>query len=236
MRLFAGTLFRRTPIWSAYLCLNSARVGRRVYVNSLGVGDHNLPKFGDDVVIGGDVHLSGHMVEGGFVKTAPVRLGHHVTVGLGSVIGIGVTIGPDVQIGALSLVPKHATLDGTASTSECGRGLSFRAARPPTREIRQHAAALETANANPWSSVRNPHRAHQTSCSTATCSFNEAAGVPASLSYAQRLFLDGDRHIFRPRRRPLLPVDDNRNTRTAARGTLGAVEFDCRPLVVEDRP
>ena len=114
VRLFAGTLFRGTPIWSAYLRLNGARVGRRVYVNSLGVSDHNLLEFGDDVVIGGDVHLSGHTVEGGFVKTAPVRLGNDVTVGLGSVIGIGigVTIGSDVQIGALSLVPKHATLDG----------------------------------------------------------------------------------------------------------------------------
>ena len=35
VRLFAGTLFRGTPIWSAYLRLNGARVGRRVYVNSL---------------------------------------------------------------------------------------------------------------------------------------------------------------------------------------------------------
>ena len=126
MRLFAGTLFRGTPIWSAYLRLNGARVGRRVYVNSLGVSDHNLLEFGDDVVIGGDVHLSGHTVEGGFVKTAPVRLGNHVTVGLGSVIGIGVTIGPDVQIGALNLVPKHATLNG-------GRGYVGVPARPLVR-------------------------------------------------------------------------------------------------------
>ncbi len=112
VRLFAGTLFRGTPIWSAYLRLNGARVGRRVYVNSLGVSDHNLLEFGDDVVIGGDVHLSGHTVEGGFVKTGRVRLGDRVTVGLGSVVGIGVTVGSDVQIGAMSLVPKNVALDG----------------------------------------------------------------------------------------------------------------------------
>lgn len=111
VRLFAGSLFRGTPIWSAYLRLNGARVGRRVYVNSLAVSDHNLLDFGDDVVIGGDVHLSGHTVERGFVKTATVRLGNHATIGLGSLISIGVTIGPGVQIGALSLVPKHTTLD-----------------------------------------------------------------------------------------------------------------------------
>ena len=111
VRLFAGTLFRGTPIWSAYLRLNGARVGRRVYVNSLAVSDHNLLEFGDDVVIGGDVHLSGHTVEGGYVKTGRVCLRNHVTIGLGSVIGIGVTVGPDVQVGALSLVPKNVTLD-----------------------------------------------------------------------------------------------------------------------------
>ncbi len=111
VRLFAGTLFRGTPIWSAYLRLNGARVGRRVYVNSLAVSDHNLLEFGDDVVIGGDVHLSGHTVEGGYVKTGRVCLRSRVTIGLGSVIGIGVTVGPDVQVGALSLVPKNVTLD-----------------------------------------------------------------------------------------------------------------------------
>ena len=46
------------------------------------------------------------------MKTATVRLGDRVTIGLGSVIGIGVTVGSDVQVGALSLVPKHATLAG----------------------------------------------------------------------------------------------------------------------------
>ena len=112
VRLFAGTLFRGTPIWSAYLRLNGARVGRRVYVNTLGVSDHNLLEFGDDVVIGGDVHLSAHTVEGGFVKTARVRLGDRVTVGLGTAVGIGVTVGSDVQIGAMSLVPKNVVLDG----------------------------------------------------------------------------------------------------------------------------
>ena len=114
VRFFAGTLFRGSPLWSTYLRLNGARLGHRVYINSLAVSDHNLLEFGDDVVVGADVHLSGHTVEGEFVKTAPVRLDHNVTVGLGSVIGIGVSIGSGSQIGALSLVPKHTKLDGGA--------------------------------------------------------------------------------------------------------------------------
>lgn len=110
VRLIAGSLFRGTPVWTAHLRLSGARLGRRVYVNSLAVSDYNLIECGDDVVIGGAVHMSGHTVEAGVVKTARVRLGDHVTIGLGSVIEIGVEIGSDCQIGALSFVPKHARL------------------------------------------------------------------------------------------------------------------------------
>ena len=111
VKIFAGSLFRATPVWTFYLRLNGAKLGRRVFINGLGVTDHNLLVFGDDVVIGGDAHLSGHTVEGGVVKTAGVRLGRRVTVGVGSVVGIGVEAGEGCQIGALSLVPKGATLD-----------------------------------------------------------------------------------------------------------------------------
>lgn len=115
VRLFAGAFYRSTPVWSFYLKLNGARLGRGVFVNSLSMSDHNLLDFGDHVVIGSDVHLSGHTVEGGVVKTAVVRLGDDVTVGTGSVIGIGVEIGERTQVGALSVVPKHRRLEANAT-------------------------------------------------------------------------------------------------------------------------
>jgi acetyltransferase-like isoleucine patch superfamily enzyme len=115
VRLLAGSLFRGSPIWTAYLRLNGATLGKRVYVNSLFVSDHNLLEFGDDVVIGGEVHLSGHTVEGGVVKTGRVRLGRDVTIGVGAVIDIGVTVGDGCKVGALSVVPKHTTLEPGAT-------------------------------------------------------------------------------------------------------------------------
>ena len=114
VRFFAGSLFRGSPLWTAYLRCNGARLGRRVYINSLAVSDHSQLAFGDDVVIGADVHISGHTVESGLVKTAPVRLGDRVTIGLGTVVNIDVEAGDDCQIGALSLVPKHSRLEGGA--------------------------------------------------------------------------------------------------------------------------
>ena len=112
VRVFSGTLFRGTPVWTAYLRLAGARFGRRVYVNSLGVNDYTLLEFGDGVVIGADAHVSGHTVENGIVKTAPVKLGRNVTIGVGSIVDIGVEIGDDSQVGAMSLVPKHTRLPG----------------------------------------------------------------------------------------------------------------------------
>ena len=114
VRVLAGGVFRGSPLWTAYLRLNGARIGRGVYINSLFISDHNLLDIGDGVIIGSEVHMSGHTVEAGVVKTAPVRLGRHVTIGLGSVIDIGVTVGAGSQVGALSLVPKYMTLEPEA--------------------------------------------------------------------------------------------------------------------------
>jgi acetyltransferase-like isoleucine patch superfamily enzyme len=115
VRVLVGTFFRSSPLWTWYMRLNGARIGRAVYVNSLSISDHNLLTFGDGVVIGEDVHLSGHTVEGGVVKTAEVRLGKGVTVGLGSMVGIGVDAGDECIIGALSVVPKHTRLAAHAT-------------------------------------------------------------------------------------------------------------------------
>ena len=114
VRVLVGTFFRASPLWTWYLRWNGAQIGRGVHINSLSISDHNMLEFGDGVVIGESVHLSGHTVEGGVVKTGPVRLARFVTVGLGSMVGIGVEAGEKCQIGALSVVPKHSTLDAGA--------------------------------------------------------------------------------------------------------------------------
>lgn len=111
VRVLVGTFFRSTLVWIWYMRWNGARIGRGVYINSLSISDHNMLTFGDATVIGDSVHLSGHTVEGGLLKTGYVRLGKGVTVGLGSLVGIGVDAGDGCQIGALSVVPKHSTLE-----------------------------------------------------------------------------------------------------------------------------
>ena len=106
----AGPLLCGSPAWTAYIRWNGARVGRRVYINTRSISDHNLLVIGDDVVIGAAVHISGHTIEHGLLKTGTVTIGTGVTIGLGSVIASDVTIGDRAQVGALSLVTKHTTL------------------------------------------------------------------------------------------------------------------------------
>ena len=65
-----------------------------------------------EVVIGAGVHLSGHTVERGVVVLAPVRIGAGSTVGVNAHVEIGAVIGERCQIGSLSMVPKHAVLEG----------------------------------------------------------------------------------------------------------------------------
>ena len=115
----AGGLLRATPVWSFYMRLNGARLGHRVWVNSLGVTDHCLLDFCNDVVIGAGVHLSGHTVERGIVRIAPVRLGTGTTVGVNTHVEIDVETGPGCQFGSLSMVPKGSRLDGDSVYVGC---------------------------------------------------------------------------------------------------------------------
>jgi acetyltransferase-like isoleucine patch superfamily enzyme len=111
VRVLVGTFFRASFLWSLYLRWNGAKIGRGVHINSLSISDHNMLEFGDGVVIGENVHLSGHTVEGGMVKTGTVKLSRFVTVGLGSMVGINVEAGEKCQIGAMSVVLKGTRLD-----------------------------------------------------------------------------------------------------------------------------
>lgn len=130
-RVFAGTLLRASPVWTMYLRLNGARIGRGVYVNTLGASDHNLLEFGAGTVVGSDVHIAGHTVEGGVVKTRAVLVGRNVTLGVGSVIMMGAEIGDGCRVGALSFVPKGARLDA---------GVSY--AGSPVRPIGSHEGSV----------------------------------------------------------------------------------------------
>jgi len=110
VRTLVGPFTQATLVWTWYMRMNGAKVGKRVWVNSLGVTDHCNIELGDDVVIGAGVHMSAHTVERGVVHLAPVRVGSGSTIGINSHIQIGVEISDNCQVGSMSLVPKFSQL------------------------------------------------------------------------------------------------------------------------------
>jgi acetyltransferase-like isoleucine patch superfamily enzyme len=102
---------RATPFIVMYHRLMGMRVGARVQINTAVVADQNLIVIGDDTVIGGDVTLIGHSVEGANIVAAPVTIGSRVTVGLMAVILPGCQIG-DGAIVAANAVLKKGTVVG----------------------------------------------------------------------------------------------------------------------------
>lgn len=97
---------RATPFIVIYHRLMGMRAGARVQINTAVIADQNLITIGDDTVIGGDVTLIGHAVEGTHIVAAPVSIGSRVTVGLMAVILPGCQIGDGAVIAANAVLKK----------------------------------------------------------------------------------------------------------------------------------
>ena len=97
---------RATPFIVLFYRLMGMKAGARVQINTSVVADCNLLEIGDDTVIGGDVTLIGHAVEGAYLVAAPVKIGKQVTVGLMSVVMPGCTIGDRAILAANAVLKK----------------------------------------------------------------------------------------------------------------------------------
>jgi acetyltransferase-like isoleucine patch superfamily enzyme len=102
---------RATPFNVLFYRLMGMTVGARTQINTAVVADCNLITIGEDTVIGGDVTLIAHAVEGPNLVTARVKIGSRVTVGLMAVVMPGCEIG-DGAILAANAVLKKGTIIG----------------------------------------------------------------------------------------------------------------------------
>lgn len=102
---------RATPFNVVFYRAMGMTVGARTQINTAVVADCNLISIGEDTVIGGDVTLIAHAVEGPNLVTARVKIGSRVTVGLMAVVMPGCEIG-DGAILAANAVLKKGTVIG----------------------------------------------------------------------------------------------------------------------------
>jgi acetyltransferase-like isoleucine patch superfamily enzyme len=87
-----------TPFGPWFLRAMGMRIGRHAFVNTELISDPCLIRLGDDVVVGGAVHLFAHYGGGGHLTIAPVTIGDRATIGLGATVMGDVEIGPDATI------------------------------------------------------------------------------------------------------------------------------------------
>jgi acetyltransferase-like isoleucine patch superfamily enzyme len=103
-------LLRLAPgIYSAWLRLWGARVGRRVHWTPMvEISDRSLLEVGDGVVFGHRAGLYGHAIRPGrrglILWVGRIRIGPMAFVGAGARLGPGVRVPPGAVVPALSLV------------------------------------------------------------------------------------------------------------------------------------
>lgn len=100
-----------TPFCALFYRMMGAKLGRNVQINSKNVADHSLLELGDNVVIGGNATVIGHLFESKGLRLAKVTIGKNVIIGLNSVIMPGVTIGEGSVVAAGAIVPKGTTIE-----------------------------------------------------------------------------------------------------------------------------
>lgn len=93
-----------TPFGPWFLQAMGMRIGARAFINTEFISDPRLIALGDDVVIGGSVHLFAHFAGGGHLVIAPI------SIEAGATIGQKATVMGDVQIGAGAKILPHSVL------------------------------------------------------------------------------------------------------------------------------
>lgn len=87
-----------TPLTNLFYQLMGMKLGKGVLINSEYISDPCLIELGDQVVIGGAATLIAHYAVGGFLVTAPVKIGKGATIGLRATVMAGVQIGEKAKI------------------------------------------------------------------------------------------------------------------------------------------
>lgn len=108
---FALKLFRSTGFITMFFKLMGLKVGKETIINSTKISDCDLIRIGNKCVIGGDVIINGHSVEGERLIRKKVEIGNNVTLGQYVTILPGVIIEDNVIVGANSVVPKNKILE-----------------------------------------------------------------------------------------------------------------------------
>lgn len=114
MRSSPVMAFTGTPIYSAYLRLMGAKIGKNVVISCrYGPVCADMFSIGDNVILRKDTIMLGYRAQSNFIHMAPIEIGDNAFIGEASVIDIDVTMGTNTQLGhASSLQSGQRVPDG----------------------------------------------------------------------------------------------------------------------------
>ena len=102
-RLAPVTIFRGSPLYSVYLQLLGAKIGRNVVLECRTVPVcTDMISIGDDTILRKEVVLLGYRGQSNFIHVGPITIGANAFVGEASVLDIHTEIGDGAQLGHAS--------------------------------------------------------------------------------------------------------------------------------------
>ncbi|MBV9929525.1 MAG: amino acid adenylation domain-containing protein [Alphaproteobacteria bacterium] len=106
----------RGTFWlPAYLRLLGCRIGKRCYIDTTDITEHDLVEIGDDVAINDLAGLQTHLFEDRVMKVSGVAVKDRATIGSLAIVLYDAEIGEDAQLGDLSVVMKGESLPAGTS-------------------------------------------------------------------------------------------------------------------------
>lgn len=107
---FLLDFMRGTPWLPIALKLFGVKTGKRVWMNTCDITEHDMVEIGDDTALNEDCGPQTHLFEDRVMKVGPVKIGKRCSIGARSIILYDSEIGDNVNVDALSLIMKGENL------------------------------------------------------------------------------------------------------------------------------
>ncbi len=107
---FLLDFMRGTPWLPVLLRLLGVKTGKRVWMNTTDITEHDMVHLGDDTALNEDCGPQTHLFEDRVMKVGPVKVGKRCSIGARTIILYDSELGDDVRVDPLSLVMKGENL------------------------------------------------------------------------------------------------------------------------------
>ncbi len=104
-------LFRGSPLYSIYLRLLGAKLGRNTVIECRTVPVcTDLISIGDNTILRKESMILGYRAQSGYIHTGPLTIGHDAFIGVGSTLDINTKMGDRAQLGHASSLQRGQSI------------------------------------------------------------------------------------------------------------------------------